>query len=369
MSISSRAYRFIAVTVAGAAIVGVVAAASAYRSDTARAYAEEVKSDMASSYREASTWRAHVEERELVGNGVYRTTRHRMAVAGPDRYRIESIEQDEAGLDVVSVTMRNGTTVYSSTRTDDGRARVLEVRNAPPSLGAVADNMLGQRIRELARAGQMRYVGRDSVRGRAVLKLLVEPDHIAWVDGESSIPVREQFLSDGTLTHEIEFLLFEANAPVDAAEFDPVSLGAQPSVVEDLGFRSTGIRSVPHTLLGFTPRELEMPAGWELLESGYIDPVARADGAPDAPVWISQYATPVGPILLTQSPAHEGFVLSGVSGDGTDGPLMTEIGGRPVVYYADQWRTHATMHVDDVLVSVEGMLPADDVLASLALIR
>lgn len=369
MRISSTAFRIVSATVAGAAIVGIIAAVSAWRADTARAFADEIKADMARSYREASTWRAHVEERELVGKGTYRTTRYRMVVDGPERYRIESIEQDGEGRDVVSVTMRNGTTVYSSTRTGNGNVRVLEVRNTPPSLGAVADNMLGQRIRELARAGQMRYVGRGSIRGRAALNLLVEPDHLAWIDRESSIPLREQFLSDGTLTHEIEYLLFEANSPVNPAEFDPASLGAQPSAVEDLGFRSTELRSAPRALLGFAPRELKAPAEWELLESGYTEPVTLADGAPNAPAWISHYATPSGPVLVTQSRAHKGFLFSRASGDGTDAPLMTEIGGRPVAYYADQWRTHATMHVDDVLVSVEGMLPADAVLASLAWVR
>ena len=84
---------------------------------------------------------------------------------------------------------------------------------------------------------------------------------------------------------------------------------------------------------------------------------------------VSHYATASGPVLVTQSSAPERFLLAPESGDGTDAPLITEVAGHRVAYYADPWRTHATMHVDDVLVAVEGMLPADVVLASLAWVR
>jgi outer membrane lipoprotein-sorting protein len=369
MSISTKALRIISIVLAGVMGVAVAGTIWADRAGSGRAFAEEVKADMARSYRGASTWRAHIEEREQLSEGVYRTTRYRVTVGGPDRYRIESIERDEDGQDVVSVTLRRGSTVYSATPTEGGGIRVLELRNTPPSLGAASDNMLGQRVRDLARAGQMRYLGRDSVRGKAALKLLVEPDHIAWVDTQSSIPLREHFLSDGTVTHEIEFLLFEPDSAIDPAEFDPASLGASPSVTEDLGFRPTDLPSAPTALLGFVPRRFMAPGDWLLVESGYIDPDTPSEGAPDSPAWISHYETALGPVLVTQSGAPEGFLLAPETGDGPDGPLLTEVAGNRVAYYTDPWRTHATMHVGDVLVAVEGMLPADAVLASLSWIR
>jgi outer membrane lipoprotein-sorting protein len=368
MNTSSKGLRIVSITVAAAVGIAALAAVWTHRTASARAFADEVKTDMAQSYREASTWRAHIEEREHVGKGVYRTTRYRVAVGGPDRYRIESIEQDENGREVVSVTLRRGSTVYSAVQTENGGMRVLELRNAPPSLGAAADNVLGQRVRELARAGQMRYMGRESVRGKAALKLLVERDHVAWVDGESSIPLREQFLSDGVLTHEIEFLLFEPDSTISPAEFDPASLGGRPSASEDLGFRPATLSSAP-VALGFAPREFAAPAEWRLAESGYIDPLTPSEDGPSTPVWISRYETASGPILVSQSPAPEGFFLAPDSGDGTDGPLLAEVAGNRVAYYTDPWRTHAMMHVDDVLVTVEGMVSADVVLASLKWVR
>ncbi|MFU8890313.1 MAG: hypothetical protein ACNA76_01450 [Anaerosomatales bacterium] len=369
MSISGRTIRNVGTAAAAAAmIVALAVTASVNRAHVARAFADDVKAEMARTYRDASTWRAHIEERELVADGAYRTTRHRVVVGGPNRYRIETIEQDASGREVISVTLRNGNTVYAAMPADDGGTRVLELRNVPPSLGALADNMLGQRVRDLARAGQMRYAGREKVRGKAALKLQVEPDHAVWVDATNSAPLREQYHADGMLTHEIEFLLFDPESAVDQSEFDPTSLGAQPSVTEDLGFRSADLRSAP-ALLGFTPREFSAPDEWRLLESGYIEPTAAFDEVPGTHTWISHYSTPVGPVLITQSAVDEEFVLSPEAGDGTEGPLLTEVGGHRVAYYTDPWRTHATMHVGDTLVAVEGVLPPETVLDALTWVR
>ncbi|MDT8434730.1 MAG: hypothetical protein RQ731_08255 [Anaerosomatales bacterium] len=369
MSTSRNMPRIVGATVLAALMIAVVVAtASAGRARVASAFADDVKAEMARTYRDASTWRAHIEERELVADGAYRTTRHRVAVGGPNRYRIETIEQDASGREVTSVTLRNGNTVYAAMPTEDGGVHVLELRNAPPSLGALADNMLGQRVRDLARAGEMRYAGRDRIRGNAALKLVVEPDHLAWVDATTNIPLREQFLADGAPVHEIEFLSFETNRRIEEAEFDPSSLGAVPSATEDLGFRSADLRSAP-TLLGFTPREFSAPDEWRLLESGYVEPTAAFDEVPGTHTWISHYSTPVGPVLITQSAVDEEFVLSPEAGDGTEGPLLTEVGGHRVAYYTDPWRTHATMHVGDTIVSVEGVLPFETVLDALARVR
>ncbi len=368
MKISSRVIRVLAVTIAVAIAAG-GALISLHRTDTARAFADEVRVDMIRSYREAPAWRADIEERELTGEGEYRTTRYRLLVAGPEHYRVECIEHDEAGREVISVTMRTGTTVYSATRTGSEIPRVMEIRNAPPSLGALSDNVLGQRVRELARSRQLRYTGRDTVRGRPAHRLSVEPGHLVWVDEGSAIPLREQFLSDDTVTHETEFLLFETEFHIDPEVFEPSSLGNEPWVVEDLGFRTSDPGSPPLALLGFSPHHLDAPIEWELLESGYTDGDIRADGAGGAPTWISFYDTADGPVLVTQSPGHTTFEITRDSGDGTDAPLFAEVAGHTVAYYTDPWRTHATVEIDGVLVSIEGMLPAEDLLASVALIR
>jgi outer membrane lipoprotein-sorting protein len=367
---NSRRLRRAAVAAASVALIaGVFGAMSGYRGYIARAYAEDARSEMARAYRDARAWRAHVEERELVGEGVYRTISYRIAVAGPNRYRVESTERDENGREVTSVTIRNGSTVYSSTRTEDVGSSIIEVRNVPPTLGAVADNVLGQRVRDLARAGTMRYLGRDTVRGRAALRLSVEPGHLVWVDGDTSLPLREQLLSGKTVTHDTEVLSFEADTAIDFAEFEPEPIDTATRTTEDLGFRSADLSSAPHSLLGFVPRALDVPSEWLLVESGYTEPVVHADGAPNAPVWVTHFDTPLGPVLVTQSRGNAGTWLDRSAADGTDGPIITEIGGQSVAYYADEWRTHATTQIEGVMLSIEGLMSADELLPLVSRIR
>lgn len=369
MSDPTRIRRALVAAASIALIAGVLGAISAYRGYITHAYAEETRSEMARSYRDTRTWRAHVEERELVGEGVYRTTSYRIAVGGPNRYRVESAERDENGREVVSVTIRSGSTVYSSTHTEDAGSRVIEVRNVPPTLGTVADNILGQRVRDLARAGTMRYLGRDTVRGRAALRLAVEPGHLLWVDGDTSLPLREQLLSGETVVHDLEIVSFEADAAIDPAEFEPDPSAAASRSTEDLGFRPTTLSSAPHSLLGFVPRAIDAPSEWSLVDSGYTEPMVHADGAPNAPVWIDRFDTPVGPVLVTQSKGHSEKWLDESAADGTDGPTVTEIGGQTVAYYTDEWRTHATTQIEDVMLSIEGLMSADELLPMVARIR
>lgn len=369
MARSQVTIRTLAAIACAVMVAGVLLALPTYREHSARAHADEVRRDVARSYREARSWRAHVQERELVREGVYRTTRYQIIVAGPDRYRVEAIEQDERGREVTAVTIRDGSTVYSSTQIEGEAARVLEVRNVPPALGAITDNVLGQRVRDLARAASARYVGREDVRGRSALKLAVEPGHVVWVDGESSIPVREQLLAADTVTHELEVLSFEQDAAVEAAQFDRPSPAGALHTVEDLGFRPATTSSAPASLLGFVPRAIVPPAGWSLVGSGYTEPGVHGEAAPATPAWIAQYDTPHGPVLVTQSKGLERDAPFEPTGDGTDGPEYAEVDGRTVAYFADEWRTHATIQVEDVLVVIEGLMGPDALLPAIGYVR
>lgn len=369
MKASDRVSRGLAATVAVAMIAGGIAAVSVRHTGTSRAYAEEARVQMVQSYREASSWRAHVEERERQADGTYRATRHRIAVGGPDRYRVETIEHDEGGRQVVSVTLRSGTSVYSLVRTGSDQARLLEIRNVPPDLGVRADNLLGQRVSELARARSMRYVGRESVRGRSARKLALDAGHHVWLDEDSSLPVREEFHSGDTLIHDIEVLFFEADATIDPAEFEPGALGGVPATVEDFGFRPADPNRPPSDALGFEPRRIEPPSEWHLVTSGYTDPAVRADGAGGQPVWLALFDTSHGQFLVSQWRAHHDLDLSTEGADGTLGPLVTEVAGRTVAYYADEWTTHATSRVGDVFVSVESAAGREEVLAALEWVR
>ncbi len=369
MTRSQVSTRTLAAMVCTVMVAGMLLALPSYQDRSARAHADEVRSDIARSYRDARSWRAHVEERELVSEGVYRTIRYQIVVAGPERYRVEAVERDERGREVTAVTIRDGSTVYSSTRTEGEAARVLEVRNVPPTLAAVTDNVLGQRVRDIARATSARYVGRENVRGRSALKLAIEPGHVVWVDGESSIPVREQLLAADTVTHELEVLSFEPDAAIEPAAFDrPYPMG-DLHTVEDLGFRPAAPSSAPSSLLGFVPRAIVPPAGWSLVESGYTVPGAHGEAAPAMPAWIERYDTPEGPMLVTQSKGLKSDEPFESAGDGTDGPEFAKIDGRTVAYFADEWRTHATIQVEDVLVVIEGLMGPDTLLPAVGHVR
>ncbi|MDY0087005.1 MAG: hypothetical protein RBS78_00400 [Coriobacteriia bacterium] len=358
--------RVVGAGLCAALIAGGIAAVSTHRRWTARAYAEEVQAEMVRAYQDSRTWRAQVEERELMDGGKYRRVRHRIDVAGADRYRIESTEADESGAEVCSVTARRGTTIFSSTRAANGAVRVLELRNAPPSLGAAADNILGQRVRDLAHPGKMRYLARDTVRGHTSLKLSVEPGHFVWVDSDSAVPLREQLLSGDTVTHELDVVMFESGSASEG--FIPDRKSAASWNVEDLGFRECSAASAPVKVLGFAPRPFAAPKSWTLVSSGYTE-ATYSEGATSMPMWSELYEMPDGLVLITQTDGRHTQDLGMQDADGTEGPRTTRIYNRTVRYFEDQWRTHASTRCGTVLVSIEALMPSDVTLEMIKYVR
>lgn len=347
-------------------LAGASATVTVHRHWTARAYAEEVRTEMVRSYRDSRRWRAEIQERELTDSGQYRTVRHQVDVDGADRYRMETTETSESGEEVSSVTSRVGTTVYSTTRTGKAGLHVLELRNVPPSLGAVTDNVLGQSVRELARPGKMRFMKREAMRGRTGLKLAVDSGHLVWVDSESAVPLKEQLLSGDVVTHEMDVLSFESG--VTHSALIPERSGAISWSVEDLGFRECAVHNAPVQKLGFVPRTLDVPKSWKLVSSGYTQAPYSEGGAEPATV-SALYDTPDGAVLFTQMNAAFVPELSAENTDGTEGPATTRACGRTVRYFEDEWRTHATTRVGNVFVSVEALLPADMTLEMMGYVR
>ncbi|HET6497566.1 MAG TPA: hypothetical protein VFH17_00730, partial [Coriobacteriia bacterium] len=300
-------------------------------------------------------------ERELMSSGGYRSVRHEIAVDDSERYRVATIEQDERGRNVVSETVRDGSAVRTSISTQGGQSRVLELRNAPPALGAFADNILGQRVRELARTTGMRLIGTEVIRGRESLTFEVEPGHLVWIDKGSAVVLRERLLADDLVTHEIEVVEFETGGDRASDHSAPSAPAARPESVEDLGYRPATRRSAPTSLLGFAPRPVVPPGSWTLVTSGYVAQGVHAEGPAGPPIWVEKYETPGGPVLITQSRAGR-HTQSPSPSDGTEGPAIITVGGRLVHYFEDDWRTHATTQVAGVLVSVEALLPAEQTL-------
>ena len=356
------------VTVCIILVAGAVAAFTTHREHTAHAYAEEMRMEMVRAYRNAGTWRAIVEERALMDGGRYRTVRHEIAVDGSERYRVATIERDERGRDVVSETVRDGSAVRTSISTEGGGNRVLELQNAPPVLGAFADNILGQRVRELARTTGMRLVGKEVIRGREGLKFEVEPGRLVWIDEQSAIPLRERLIADDIITLEIDVVDFEVGAGSRLAESASSGPTARPDSVEDLGYRPTARDSAPSSVLGFAPRPVVPPSSWTLTTSGYVAHGIHTEGPGGLPTWMEKYETPDGPVLITQSRAPRHAPVSHAS-DGTEGPSVVTVDGRLIQYFEDDWRTHATTRVAGVLVSFEALLPAEQTLGMVRYVK
>ncbi len=338
------------------------------RAVSGHAFASEIQREAGASYRAAGSWRARIEQRELVGKGVYRTTRSRIIVAGPARYRVDLWESTGSGGETASTTLRDGDTLYTVTTTGDGETRVHVLENVPPDLGFVMDNPLGERVQDVVRARGVRLLGREAVRGRGAAKLGLDRDQVVWIDDETSLPVKEQHLSDGVVVSETEILEFESETSIPAGELDPGTLQEGTRTVEDLGFSECDPPEAFETL-GFRPLG---PADAGPLTRGIagVDTGSLAADGAGRPSWVEQYEGPHGCVLITQTLAMK--PVADDLPDVTDIPetaATTQVNGRPVSYYDDGWKTVVFFQEADISVCVEGTLGIDELLAFAASLR
>lgn len=320
-----------------------------------QAFANELRAAGITTYRAGGPWSAQIVERELVSPGVYRTVRSRVSVRDGNTYRVDMTEVDETGRDVKSTTVRKGNTVHSVIRDGAGRTRVHVLENVPPDLSALLDNTLGQRLRNLAESEGGRALGRERVRDKSAIKMRIAPEHFVWLDEESGLPCKEQFLSENTIIHETEFLDYESTC-ADESLFDLPAPSGDTVVREDLGFReSTPGKSATRTL-GFAPLPVAAPAGWTLLTGGYTDGSLRAEGGAGEPSWIELFSSEDGVVLVSQ---HRAFGTSVTDPRFDSGRSLSQssLEGRRVHYHEGEWMTHAFVELDDRVVSFEAAAP------------
>jgi len=135
-------------------------------------------------------------------------------------------------------------------------------------------------------------------------------------------------------------------------------------VVEDLGFRPVESPSDAWGALGFEPVALRVPDGYTVVEQGYCDPrVSAGDREPEA-AFVTLLSDGPNSLLITQtSRPGRGDTMYPVDSDEPDAPHEVDLGGRRATLYTDASGGQLTLARRDVLVSVEGNVSGEALVA------
>lgn len=327
------------------------------------ANADEARTRCVRALRAKQSWRAKYIETENGSDGSKSVVRTEVTVRRPGDYRVVVRERDEAGREMVSATIRSGDTVYTRRTEEDGKQVLHILTGVRPSLGVEMDNALGETVQSVAEATSLRVVGSERLRGRATHKLELAPNRFVWTDAASGLPVREREVSGQTVVREVSFDSLEADPVVTDADFAVASLGSvESTVVEDLGFRPVDSPADAGSELGFEPVVLTAPAGYEVVEQGYCDPqVSAGDREPEA-AFVTLLSDGTSSLLVTQtSRPGLGDTVYPPDADDPDAPRVVDVGGRRAMLHSDAGGGQLTLARRDVLVSVEGNV-SDEVL-------
>ena len=359
MNVNNAKSRAILAMVALVAIV-VLVTAGTWASGRERAAAAEIKTRCLKALKTGNSWKAKLVETETGSDGSKSVMKRDVEVRGPDAYRVTLIERDAQGRDVVSTTLRVGTTLYSRRTEADGSSVLHVTKGVPPELGVMMDNVLGQMVGSLVDSTQLKKLGQESVKGRLAHKLLTEPEHYVWVDETSGLPLREQISSGGKVNHEVDVDSIAIDAAVPADEFDSASLGtASRTESEDLGFRPTAVPRAAAPYLDFSPLGVRAPKGFSVGEQGYIDSKAATGGGS----YVASFVRGTHGLLVTQV-RRDGLggevKASDGSEAGSDGSEVVSIGGRSALYFADRTAPRLQFAVGDVLLTIEGPVSLQD---------
>lgn len=349
-----------AVLVASTATVMVVTLAG-----PTAANADEARERCVRALRTRHSWRAKYVETENGSDGTKSVVRTEITVRQPGEYRVVVRERDDRGREVVSATIRSGDTLYTR-RIDEGGKPVLHVmKGVRPTFGVEMDNALGETVRSVADATSLRVVGSERIGGKNAHKLELAPNRFVWTDVQSGLPVREREVSGETVVREVNFDSFEADPVVTDADFAVASLGTvERTVVEDLGFRPVKSAGDAWAALGFEPVMLRVPAGYTVAEQGYCDPrVSAGDREPEA-AFVTLLSDGASSLLITQtSRPGLGDTMYPVDSDEPDAPREVDVDGRRALLYGDASGGQLTLARRDILISVEGNVSGEALIA------
>jgi len=311
------------------------------------------------------SWRATYVETENGSDGKKSVVKTEVTVRQPGDYRVVVRERDERGREVVSATIRSGNTLYTKRIEENGTPVLHILKGVRPTLGVEMDNALGETVRSVADATSLRVAGTEKVRGRSAHKLELAPNRFVWTDAQSGLPVRERQVEGKTVVRDVSFDSFEADPLVTDADFAVASLGSvESTVVEDLGFRPVESPSDAWGALGFKPAVLSVPDGYKVVEQGYCDPLVSAgDREPEA-AFVTLLSNGSSSLLITQS-ARPGLgdTMYPVDSDEPDAPRAVDLAGRRAMLYSDASGGQLTLARRDILISVEGNVSSEALIA------
>jgi len=350
--------------VATALVVAGVVTAGMWLGGRERASAAEIKTRCLRALRVGRSWKARVTETETGSDGTESVMKRDVVVHGPDAYRVTMTERDERGRDVVSTTLRVGTTLYMRRVEPDGSVVLRVTSGVPPELGVMMDNVVGEMVSSVVDSARLRQVRRENVRGRPAYKLETAPEHYVWVDESIGLPLKEQILSDGKVNHEVDVDSIDINATIASGELGAASLGpASRTETEDLGFRPTDGPPAARRHVGFCPLVVPLPTGFSAGVQGYIDPQAAVGGGS----YIASFERGTEGVLVTQMRRDGLDGAVGIASDeretGGPGQLQVSVDGRPAVFFPDTTAPRLQFAVGDVLLTIEGPLSMQDMLA------
>lgn len=332
---------------------------------TSSASADEARMRCVRALRTKRAWRAKYVEIENGSDGTKSVVRTEVTVRQPGDYRVVVRERDERDREVVSATIRSGNTLYTRRIGENGEPVLHIMKGVRPTLDVEMDNALGETVRSVADATSLRMAGSERIRGRSAHKLELAPNRFVWTDAQSGLPMRESEVSGQTVVREVSFDSFEADPVVSDADFAVASLGSvESTVVEDLGFRPVDSPSDAWGALGFEPAILTVPAGYALVEQGYCDPqVSAGDREPEA-AFVTLLSDGTNSLLITQtSRPGLGDTMYPIDSDEPDAPHEVDLGGRRAMLYGDASGGQLTLARRDILISVEGNVSSEALIA------
>jgi len=361
---SNSMVRRAAMAAATALMVAGVVTAGMWLGGREKASAAEIKTRCLRALRVGRSWKVRVTETETGSDGTASVMKRDVVVQGPDSYRVTMTERDAQGREVVSTTLRVGTTLYLRRVESDGSVVLRVTSGVPPELGVMMDNVVGEMVSSVVDSAQLRQVRREKVLGRPAYKLETAPEHYVWVDESLGLPLKEQILSGGQVNHEVDIDSIDINARITAGELGAASIGpVSRTETEDLGFRPTDGPISARRHVEFTPLAVPLPAGFSAGVQGYIDPKAAVGGGS----YIASFQRGTEGVLVTQvrRDGLDGAVRAASTDGETDGVGQSQVSvdGRPAVFFADPTAPRLQFAVHDVLLTIEGPLSMQDMLA------
>ncbi len=355
----------VAVGLAAVMVASLATALVVTLAGTTSASADEARTRCVRALRTEHSWRATYVETENGSDGKQSVMHTEVTVRQPGDYRVVVRERDDRGRETVSATIRSGGTLYTRRIEENGKPVLRIMKGVRPTLGIEMDNALGETVRSVADATSLRMAGSERVRGRNAYKLELAPNRFVWTDAQSGLPLREREVEGTTVVREVSFDSFEADPVVTDKDFAVASLGSvESTVVEDLGFRPVESPSDAWGVLGFEPAALSVPDGYAVVEQGYCDPsVSPGDREPEA-AFVTLLSDGTSSLLITQT-ARPGLgdAMYTINSDEPEAPREVDLNGRRAILYSDATGGQLTLARRDVLISVEGNVSGEALIA------